>query len=57
MARSGAGLTDDQVVLEPEAIKELVKSYSTESGVKDLQKHIEKVSTISCCIQFDLFAI
>ena len=47
MARSGAGLTDEQVVLEPEAIEELIKWYCRESGVRNLQKHIEKVITIS----------
>lgn len=43
MARSSAGLTDDQVVLEPEAIEELIKWYCRESGVRNLQKHIEKI--------------
>lgn len=47
MARSSAGLTDDQIVLEPETIEELIKWYCRESGVRNLQKHIEKVITIS----------
>lgn len=47
MARSSAGLTDDQIVLEPEAIEELIKWYCRESGVRNLQKHIEKVIIIS----------
>ena len=47
MARSSAGLTDYQVVLEPEAIEELIKWYCRESGVRNLQKHIEKVITIT----------
>lgn len=46
MARSSAGLTDDQVVLEPETIEELIKWYCRESGVRNLQKHIEKVIAI-----------
>ena len=45
MARSNAGLMDDQVVLVPEAIEELIKWYCRESGVRNLQKHIEKVVT------------
>ena len=43
MARSNAGLMDDQMVLEPDAIEELIKWYCRESGVRNLQKHIEKV--------------
>ena len=53
MARSSAGLTDDQVVLDPKAIKELIKCYCRESGVRNLQKHIEKVTTLyhNYCVQ------
>ena len=47
MARSSAGLTDDQITLEPEAIEELIKWYCRESGVRNLQKQIEKVITMS----------
>ena len=46
VARSSAGLKDEQVVLEPEAIEELIKWYCRESGVRNLQKHIEKVITL-----------
>ena len=46
MARSNAGLTDDQITLELEALEELIKWYCRESGVRNLQKHIEKVNTV-----------
>ena len=47
MARSSAGLKDDQVVLEPEATEELIKSYCRDNGVRNLKKYIEKVITIA----------
>ncbi|KAJ3382041.1 ATP-dependent Lon protease pim1 [Entophlyctis sp. JEL0112] len=42
-ARDGAGLTDAQVELTPEAIDTLIRSYCRESGVRNLKKHVEKV--------------
>ncbi|XP_065912024.1 lon protease homolog, mitochondrial-like [Dysidea avara] len=42
-ARSSAGLKEDQIVLQEDAIVELIKWYCRESGVRNLQKHIEKI--------------
>lgn len=42
-AKELAGLKDVDVNLSKEAIKELIKSYCRESGVRNLKKQIEKV--------------
>uniref|UniRef100_A0A0A9X8U9 Lon protease homolog, mitochondrial n=1 Tax=Lygus hesperus TaxID=30085 RepID=A0A0A9X8U9_LYGHE len=39
-----SGLTQVQVDLNDEAINTIIKSYCRESGVRNLQKHIEKVT-------------
>lgn len=39
-----SGLSEEQIVLEPSALQVLIKSYCRESGVRNLQKHIEKIS-------------
>ncbi|XP_063627329.1 lon protease homolog, mitochondrial [Cydia splendana] len=43
-ARKNCGLTEEQLNLTSEALTTLIKSYCRESGVRNLQKHIEKVS-------------
>uniref|UniRef100_A0A8D8UTA6 Lon protease homolog, mitochondrial n=1 Tax=Cacopsylla melanoneura TaxID=428564 RepID=A0A8D8UTA6_9HEMI len=43
-AMKESGLTADQITLEPDAIQVLIKNYCRESGVRNLQKHIEKVA-------------
>ncbi|XP_047996273.1 lon protease homolog, mitochondrial isoform X2 [Leguminivora glycinivorella] len=43
-ARKNCGLTDEQLNLTSEALTTLIKSYCRESGVRNLQKHIEKIS-------------
>lgn len=43
-ARTESGLTDDQITIEDETLNALIKSYCRESGVRNLQKHIEKVT-------------
>lgn len=38
-----SGLTTEQIDITDNALKTLIKSYCRESGVRNLQKHIEKV--------------
>lgn len=45
-ARLESGLQNEQINIEENALWSLIKSYCRESGVRNLQKHIEKV-----CIQ------
>ncbi|KPJ11486.1 Lon protease-like, mitochondrial [Papilio machaon] len=42
-ARKNCGLSEQQLNLQPEALALLIKSYCRESGVRNLQKHIEKI--------------
>nr|CAH7743132.1 unnamed protein product [Callosobruchus chinensis] len=42
-AMRDSGLKDDQIKVMDEALNILIKSYCRESGVRNLQKHIEKV--------------
>ena len=42
-ARKSAGITEEQVIIEDPSLLLLIKSYCRESGVRNLQKHIEKV--------------
>lgn len=42
-AMRDSGLKDDQIRVQDEALTSLIKSYCRESGVRNLQKHIEKV--------------
>lgn len=42
-AKEMSGLKDVDVILEKDAIEELIKSYCRESGVRNLKKQIEKV--------------
>ncbi|KAF5845524.1 hypothetical protein GGP41_003112 [Bipolaris sorokiniana] len=42
-AKEMSGLKDADVVLEKDAIVELINKYCRESGVRNLKKHIEKV--------------
>jgi Lon-like ATP-dependent protease len=44
-AKESSGLKDVDITLEPEAIESLIRYYCRESGVRNLKKHIEKVST------------
>lgn len=41
-----SGLSPEQVTLADDSLKALIKSYCRESGVRNLQKHIEKVPTL-----------
>ncbi|KAK9506461.1 hypothetical protein O3M35_008398 [Rhynocoris fuscipes] len=43
-AMNESGLINQQVNIEDDALKTLIKSYCRESGVRNLQKHIEKVT-------------
>lgn len=43
-ARKDTGVNTEQLVVMPEAIETLIKWYCRESGVRNLQKQIEKVS-------------
>lgn len=42
-AVSNAGILPDQVVLQEDAVDALIHSYCRESGVRNLQKHVEKI--------------
>ena len=42
-ARKSAGITEEQVAIHDPSLSLLIKSYCRESGVRNLQKHIEKV--------------
>ena len=47
MARDSSGVKENNIKITEEALSTLIKSYCRESGVRNLQKHIEKVrSTI-----------
>uniref|UniRef100_A0A2A4JX53 Lon protease homolog, mitochondrial n=1 Tax=Heliothis virescens TaxID=7102 RepID=A0A2A4JX53_HELVI len=43
-ARKNCGLTEQQLDLTAESLHTLIKSYCRESGVRNLQKHIEKIA-------------
>jgi ATP-dependent Lon protease len=45
-ARKNCGLSEQQLQLTDDALNALVKGYCRESGVRNLQKHIEKVTRI-----------
>lgn len=42
-AMKDSGLLDEQIDIQDSALNALIKSYCRESGVRNLQKHIEKV--------------
>lgn len=42
-ARRDTGVSESQVQIEPEALQTLIKSYCRESGVRNLQKQVEKI--------------
>ncbi|CAD7082598.1 unnamed protein product [Hermetia illucens] len=42
-AMKDCGLDENQITLKDEALTTLIKSYCRESGVRNLQKHIEKI--------------
>ncbi|KAL5005304.1 hypothetical protein ScPMuIL_018760 [Solemya velum] len=42
-AQRGCGLEGDRVMIEDDAMKTVIKSYCRESGVRNLQKQIEKI--------------
>lgn len=37
------GVTPEQVTISRDALQKVIKAYCRESGVRNLQKHIEKV--------------
>lgn len=43
-AMKDCGMTDEKVQILDDSLHTLIKSYCRESGVRNLQKHIEKVS-------------
>ncbi|XP_052758390.1 lon protease homolog, mitochondrial isoform X2 [Galleria mellonella] len=43
-ARTNCGLTAEQLDLTAESLHTLIRSYCRESGVRNLQKHIEKIA-------------
>uniref|UniRef100_A0A1X7SJ98 Lon protease AAA+ ATPase lid domain-containing protein n=1 Tax=Amphimedon queenslandica TaxID=400682 RepID=A0A1X7SJ98_AMPQE len=45
-AHSSSGLEEGQVLIETDALQSLIKWYCRESGVRNLQKHIEKVLSL-----------
>jgi len=42
-AQTGCGVKAEQIDLSREVLTSLIRSYCRESGVRNLQKHIEKV--------------
>ncbi|XP_023224137.1 lon protease homolog, mitochondrial-like [Centruroides sculpturatus] len=42
-ARELTGIKEDKVTITDDALQKLIKSYCRESGVRNLQKHIEKI--------------
>lgn len=42
-AQKDSGVTDDHILIQDNALNTIIKSYCRESGVRNLQKHIEKV--------------
>lgn len=42
-AKRDTGVSDTQVTIEPDALQTLIKSYCRESGVRNLQKQVEKI--------------
>lgn len=42
-AMKDCGMTDKQIKIGDDSLHTLIKSYCRESGVRNLQKHIEKV--------------
>ena len=45
-ARGSSGVKEDQLTISTDAIGALIKWYCRESGVRNLQKQIEKVSNV-----------
>ncbi|CAH8602284.1 unnamed protein product [Heterobilharzia americana] len=43
LAARNSGLDDNRLMVDDNAIKRLIKQYCRESGVRNLQKHIEKI--------------
>lgn len=43
-ARKGSGMAEEHIELDNASIQSLIKWYCRESGVRNLQKHIEKVT-------------
>ncbi|CAH8642572.1 unnamed protein product [Schistosoma rodhaini] len=43
LATRNCGLDDNRLLVDDNAIKRLIKQYCRESGVRNLQKHIEKI--------------
>ena len=42
-ARKDSAIADEQVTIEDSAIEALCQSYCREAGVRNLQKHVEKI--------------
>lgn len=42
-ARKSSGVTEQMVTLSKDVLQTLIKSYCRESGVRNLQKHVEKI--------------
>lgn len=49
------GVTDEDLVISTDSIGSLIKWYCRESGVRNLQKQIEKVSAFSSLNSLSLF--
>jgi Lon-like ATP-dependent protease len=45
-AKTASGLEDTDIKLDPAAITALIRYYCRESGVRNLKKHIDKVSSL-----------
>lgn len=51
-AKEASGLKDADVLLEEGAVDVLIKYYCRESGVRNLKKHIDKVSFLLMNVSF-----
>ena len=51
-AKQASGLQDVDIKLEPAAIESLIRYYCRESGVRNLKKHIEKVSLPQLAVEW-----
>lgn len=49
-ARSSSGVKEDQLTITKDAVGGLIKWYCRESGVRNLQKQIEKVRAGHCSL-------
>lgn len=55
--RTMCGLTEAKASISPDALSLLIKQYCRESGVRNLQKQVEKVKYRSTLTSWDIFTV